>query len=82
MTDREFSCGKFVYSPLKRIPVKQLNFVGSLADEDIYIESMGDKAEKDEDIAKKSAKKAEPKKSDNAPDSNNTAKKDNTKQGE
>lgn len=82
MTDREFSCGKFIYSPLKRIPVKQLNFVGSLADEDIYIESVGDKAEKDEDIAKKSAKKAEPKKSDNAPDSNNTAKKDDTKQGE
>lgn len=82
MTDREFSCGKFVYSPLKRIPVKQLNFVGSLADEDIYIESVGDKAEKDEDIAKKSAKKAEPKKSENAPDSNNTAKKDDTKQGE
>ena len=82
MTDREFSCGKFVYSPLKRIPVKQLNFVGSLADEDIYIESVGDKAEKDEDIAKKSAKKAEPKKSDNAPDSSNAAKKDDTKQGE
>ena len=82
MTDREFSCGKFVYSPLKRIPVKQLNFVGSLADEDIYIESVGDKAEKDEDIAKKSAKKAEPKKSDNAPDSGNAAKKDSTKQGE
>ena len=82
MTDREFSCGKFVYSPLKRIPVKQLNFVGSLADEDIYIESVGDKAEKDEDIAKKSAKKAELKKSDNAPDSGNAAKKDSTKQGE
>ena len=82
MTDREFSCGKFVYSPLKRIPVKQLNFVGSLADEDIYIESVGDKAEKDEDIAKKSAKKAELKKSENAPDSGNAAKKDSTKQGE
>ena len=82
MTDREFSCGKFIYSPLKRIPVKQLNFVGSLADEDIYIESVGDKAEKDEDIAKKSAKKAELKKSDNAPDSGNVAKKDSTKQGE
>ncbi len=82
MTDREFSCGKFIYSPLKRIPVKQLNFVGSLADEDIYIESVGDKAEKDEDIAKKSAKKAELKKSDNAPDSGNAAKKDSTKQGE
>lgn len=42
------SCGKFIYSPLKRIPVKQLNFVGSLADEDIYIESAGDRAEKEE----------------------------------
>lgn len=42
------SCGKFIYSPLKRIPVKQLNFVGSLADEDIYIESADDRAEKEE----------------------------------
>lgn len=41
------SCNKFIYSPLKRIPVKQLNFVGSLADEDIYIESVGDRAEKE-----------------------------------
>ncbi|MDE5764635.1 MAG: hypothetical protein K2I00_06680 [Ruminococcus sp.] len=48
MVDRTFSCPKFIYSPLKRIPVKQLNFVGSLADEDIYIESAGDRAEKEE----------------------------------
>jgi len=37
------SCGKFVYSPLKRIPVKQLSFVGSMADEDIFIESLDEK---------------------------------------
>lgn len=60
------SCGKFIYSPLKRIPVKQLNFVGSLADEDIYIESAGDRAEKEEEAkaansgaAKKDAPKKE-----------------------
>ena len=40
------SCGKFSYSPLKRIPVKQLNFVGSMADEELYIESAGDRTEK------------------------------------
>lgn len=54
------SCGKFIYSPLKRIPVKQLNFVGSLADEDIYIESAGDRAEKEE--LEKSAEKVSAKK--------------------
>ena len=37
LVDCSYSCSKFIYSPLKRIPVKQLNFVGSLADEDIYI---------------------------------------------
>ena len=47
LVDCSYSCNKFVYSPLKRIPVKQLNFVGSLADEDIYIESAGDRAEKE-----------------------------------
>ncbi len=46
LVDPNYSCGNFVYSPLKRIPVKQLNFVGSLADEDIYSESKGDIAEK------------------------------------
>lgn len=47
MVDCTYSCGKFVYSPLKRIPVKQLKFVGSLADEDIYVETADDKAEKE-----------------------------------
>lgn len=49
LVSSDSSCGKFVYSPLKRIPVKQLNFVGSLADDDIYIESAGDRAEKEEE---------------------------------
>jgi len=43
LVDCSYSCGKFVYSPLKRIPVKQLKFVGSLADEDIYFESAYEK---------------------------------------
>lgn len=71
LVDINYSCNKFVYSPLKRIPVKQLNFVGSLADEDIYIESAGDRAEKEElenPAPKKPEKKAEPeKKSEAAP---------------
>ncbi len=67
LVERTDSCGKFIYSPLKRIPVKQLNFVGSLADEDIYIESAGDIAEKQAELdknntSKKSAKKAVPEK--------------------
>lgn len=60
LVDSNYSCNKFIYSPLKRIPVKQLNFVGSLADEDIYIESAGDIAEKKE--LENPVKKAEPKK--------------------
>ena len=66
LVDANYSCGKFLYSPLKRIPVKQLNFVGSLADEDLYIESAGDRAEKEEELKKNeveekkaAAKKAE-----------------------
>ncbi len=43
----DHSCGRFSYSPLKRIPVKQLNFVGSLADEELYFESVSDRAEKE-----------------------------------
>lgn len=63
LVERDDSCGKFIYSPLKRIPVKQLNFVGSLADEDIYTESAGDIAEKLEELnkdenLKKSGRKA------------------------
>lgn len=66
MVQREYFCGKFIYSPLKRIPVKQLNFVGSLADEDMYMESAGDVAEKNEESEKekpeeKSDKKPEDK---------------------
>lgn len=65
LVERHDSCGKFIYSPLKRIPVKQLNFVGSLADEDIYTESAGDIAEKlaelnQDETSKKSGRKAVP----------------------
>jgi len=62
LVDCSYSCSKFIYSPLKRIPVKQLNFVGSLADEDIYIESAGDRAERERQQAeaeKEIQKKAE-----------------------
>jgi hypothetical protein len=62
LVDCSYSCSKFIYSPLKRIPVKQLNFVGSLADEDIYIESAGDRAEREKQQAeaeKEIQKKAE-----------------------
>lgn len=64
LVDPNYSCGKFIYSPLKRIPVKQLNFVGSLADEDLYIESAGDRAEKEEE-EKKTVKANESKASEN-----------------
>ena len=65
LVECNYSCGKFTYSPLKRIPVKQLNFVGSLADEDIYIESASDRAEKEEEekstkAVKNDSKKAAP----------------------
>lgn len=50
LVESTYSCGKFSYSPLKRIPVKQLNFVGSLADDEIYIESASDRAEKEEEL--------------------------------
>lgn len=48
LVEQTYSCNKFIYSPLKRIPVKQLNFVGSIADDDIYIESKSDREEKEE----------------------------------
>lgn len=57
LVQRDDSCSKFIYSPLKRIPVKQLNFVGSLADEDIYMESAGDIAEKQEEMQKNDTSK-------------------------
>ena len=60
LVDCNSSCGKFVYSPLKRIPVKQLNFVGSLADDDMYRETASDIAEK-EGTAEKELEKNAPK---------------------
>lgn len=77
----DYSCGKFVYSPLKRIPVKQLNFVGSLADEDIYIESAGERAEKEAEEKKtNSAKETKPvqneKPADSEPSNNSEGKKE------
>ncbi len=32
------SCAKFVYSPLKRVPIKQLKNEGFVADEEMYVE--------------------------------------------
>ena len=58
LVDCNSSCGKFVYSPLKRIPVKQLNFVGSLADDDMYRETASDIAEKEGTAEKESETKA------------------------
>lgn len=59
MVDCTYSCGKFVYSPLKRIPVKQLKFVGSLADEDIYVESADEKKLKEEALKAEKENKSE-----------------------
>jgi len=47
LVEQNYSCKAFIYSPLKRIPVKQLRFVGSIADDDLYIESKGDRSEKE-----------------------------------
>lgn len=60
LVDCTYSCGKFLYSPLKRIPVKQLKFAGSLADEDIYIESTYEKQMKEAKNSAKSEKTAPP----------------------
>ena len=65
LVEQNYSCKAFIYSPLKRIPVKQLRFVGSIADDDLFIESKGDIAEKQE-----SEKKTE-KKAANKPDNKN-----------
>ena len=85
IVDCTYSCSKFIYSPLKRIPVKQLRFVGSLADEDIYIPSASDRAEqeaangkgKDDTKDKKkdapAEKKNEAAKAENAPEKKETA---------
>jgi hypothetical protein len=49
LVEQNYSCKAFIYSPLKRIPVKQLRFVGSIADDDLYIESKGDRTEKEKE---------------------------------
>lgn len=68
LVEQNYSCKAFIYSPLKRIPVKQLRFVGSIADDELFIESKGDIAEKQE-----SEKKAE-KKSDTKSNAKNETK--------
>ncbi|MCM1132285.1 MAG: hypothetical protein NC340_02320 [Ruminococcus flavefaciens] len=76
LVQRDDSCSKFIYSPLKRIPVKQLNFVGSLADEDIYIESAGDIAEKQEELLKNDTDKKNVKKPAPEKDEKDSSEKD------
>jgi hypothetical protein len=60
LVEQNYSCKAFIYSPLKRIPVKQLRFVGSIADDELYIESKGDRTEK-EAAEKKANEEAAPK---------------------
>ena len=75
LVEQNYSCKAFIYSPLKRIPVKQLRFVGSIADDDLYIESKGDRTEKEEaekqangeKTAKDNKKEAAPAKKTEAP---------------
>ena len=57
LVEQNYSCKAFIYSPLKRIPVKQLRFVGSIADDDLYIESKGDRSDKEKEKEKESADK-------------------------
>ena len=57
LVEQNYSCKAFIYSPLKRIPVKQLRFVGSIADDELYIESKGDRTEKEEAENKAADKK-------------------------
>ena len=60
LVEQNYSCKAFIYSPLKRIPVKQLRFVGSIADDELYIESKGDRTEKEEAENKNSEKNKNP----------------------
>lgn len=59
MVDENSSCNKFVYSPLKRIPVKQLEQEGALSDDEMYVEVDDSKptaAEKEKEEAEAAAK--------------------------
>ena len=49
LMEENSSCKKFVYSPLKRIPVKQLNIEGAITAEEMYVEIS------DEELAAKQA---------------------------
>ncbi|WP_303804177.1 hypothetical protein [Ruminococcus flavefaciens] len=60
LVEQNYSCKAFIYSPLKRIPVKQLRFVGSIADDELYIESKGDRTEKEEAENKNAEKNKKP----------------------
>lgn len=49
------SCGKFIYSPLKRVPVKQMNNEGFVADEEIYAEIKEEEAPEEKKADEKKA---------------------------
>lgn len=62
LVEETASCGKFIYSPLKRVPVKQLEIEGALTDEEMYVEVSDstpseekNSGEKSEEAAKSSA---------------------------
>ena len=38
LTEETHSCNKFLYSPIKRIPTKQLKIEGALTEEELYLE--------------------------------------------
>ncbi len=51
------SCNKFVYSPLKRIPVKQLEIEGALTEEEMFVEISEEEAAAKEAAVKAAAEK-------------------------
>ena len=51
------SCNKFVYSPLKRIPVKQLENEGALTDEEMFVEISEEEAAAKEAAVKAASEK-------------------------
>ena len=55
LMDETKSCNKFAYSPLKRIPVKQMNIEGALSDEEMYAEINEEELEEKAKAAKAAA---------------------------
>lgn len=53
LVDADFHCGKFTYSPLKRIPVKQLNRVGFSDIDDEFIDGDEETTETPAPVEKK-----------------------------